>query len=98
MIARRVGRDELTLDAVREAVGREPHNWFAFLELAMAEQRLKLEDEARRSAGTAVRLNPRQPVVREVRNRIDRGVRVDANEVERELFGQLQARLDPTSE
>lgn len=98
VIARRVGRDELTLDALREAVGREPHNWFAFLELAMAEQRLKLEDEARRSAGTAVRLNPRQPVVREVRNRIDRGLRVDANEVERELFGQLQARLDPTSE
>jgi len=98
VIARRVGRDELTLDALREAVGREPRNWFAFLELAMAEERLRLRDEARRSVDTAVRLNPRQAVVREVRKRIDRGVSVDANQVERELFGQLQARLDPTSE
>jgi O-Antigen ligase len=80
---------------LREAIEREPKNWFAHFELALLEAEQRHWGSAERSVATAGELNPGQRLIGDVRKRIAARRTVDAGAVERALGGQLSARLQP---
>jgi hypothetical protein len=65
------------------ALERNPGNWYAELELALVETRDNRWTEARRRLRRALRLNPLDPVVRDVLERVERRERVPFAEVDR---------------
>ncbi len=95
VLVRRAGRvDEARAD-LREAIEREPENWFAHFELALLEAEARRFGAAERSVDRAGELNPGQALIREVGDRIRAGRKVDAAAIERALSGQLSTRLQP---
>jgi O-Antigen ligase len=96
VLEQRLGRPRRALQPLREAISREPENWFAHLELGLALARLRDSDAAAASLGRARQLNPRQPLVAEVLRDVRRGRPVDPVAVERRLYEPLRRRLRPT--
>ncbi|WP_320672300.1 O-antigen ligase family protein [Patulibacter defluvii] len=76
---------------LRRALGRVPDDWFARAELAMALAQRGDRRGARREAARAIALNPRQPVLGELRD--GRPVAPDA--IERRLAAAQEQRLRP---
>lgn len=72
-------------DDFAQAVGRNPFNWYAELELAVAYSALGRPADARRHARRAAELNPRDPIVRRTRAALERGDRVDPASVDRAI-------------
>jgi tetratricopeptide (TPR) repeat protein len=97
VVGRRLGWTSLAAESFRKATEREPKNWFAWLELGMADAAAGRRDAALRHLARAAALNPREEIVRETARRVRRERRVDPAEVERELFSQLRNRLRPTA-
>ena len=96
LIARRLGRPQEARAALAEAVERHPDGWFGHFELALLDAQEGDPGAALASAERALELNPRQPLLAELRSRLRAGERVDAAELERQLYGQLERRLRPT--
>jgi Flp pilus assembly protein TadD len=96
VLARRLGRLPAARRALARAIDREPSNWFAHLELALLDARLGHRTRALRHLAVAVRLDPRQPVLRTVARRLRAGREVDPSQVERVLYGQLRSKLHAT--
>jgi tetratricopeptide (TPR) repeat protein len=95
LLVRRAGRtDDARADLV-EALDREPKNWFANFELGLLEAEQRRWGPAGRSVDRAAELNPGQDLIRDVRKQISARRTVDADDVERELSGQLSTRLQP---
>jgi hypothetical protein len=81
-IASRLGRPEEMRRAFAAAIERNSHNWYAFLELGIADA---LTGHRRQSLGhlaTAAQLNPLEPVVRAVARDVRAGRRVDPREID----------------
>lgn len=93
VIARRAGLDGVARAALRQALEREPRNWFAHLQLALLEARQGRRAPALRSLAAAAALNPRQLLLRELRERVRRNDPVDATAVESRLSRQLTSKL-----
>lgn len=66
----------------QHAVERNPFNWYAQLELAVAASAMGNHELAVRASGVALRLNPREPLVREVVDRIEREAPMTPAEVD----------------
>lgn len=95
VIARTLGRRAEARADLQEALQREPRNWFAHFELALLDGQAENWDSAQRNLREARKLNPGQPVVREVGRLLARRQAVDPAEAERALAGQLSVRLRP---
>jgi len=92
VIAGRLSDYERMNTAFRAAVSRNPRNWYACLEIGILESLLGHNEIARAWVARAQRLNPSEPVISLVRERVDRGQRVSPREIDR-LFG---ARMSST--
>lgn len=96
-IEREIGRRDQALADLREALGREPRNWFTYLSLGLVEAQARQWPAATAHLSRAAALNPRQPVLIEVRELVRARKVVDPREVERAIAGQLAVRLQPFS-
>ena len=73
VIAARSGEDRTAVDSFEHALGRNSLNWFAWLELALADARLGDHAGAVRAIGKAEELDPRDSVVRLASGALARG-------------------------
>lgn len=96
VIAQRLGEADLAVEAFRRGVDRAPENWFAHLELGLATALTGDVRGAEPSLREARRLNPRQPITREILASIRRGDPVDPQFVEQRLNAELERRFSPT--
>ncbi|MFN8223544.1 MAG: O-antigen ligase family protein [Gaiellales bacterium] len=87
----RLGDYPAMRDDFARAVDRNPFNWYAELELAVAYGALGNQAEARRHARRAAALNPRDPLVRRTAAAIERGETVEPASIDRAI-----AASDPT--
>lgn len=78
--------------AFTRALGRNPSSWYAELELAVAEANAGTRGKALEHLGRAESLNPREPVVDLVRDRVAEGRRVPPEFVDRLLLERLDER------
>ena len=93
MMATQIGDRRRAAAAFARAVRRNPSNWFAWLELGIADAGLNDRMGAARSLANAVALNPRDPVVRLVATRIAGGTPVSQREVDRLLIQRTQRAI-----
>ena len=93
ILERRVGDPRRAEASFQSALRREPRNWFAQLELGMTLAARGRRQAALDHLGRAERLNPRQPLVDEVRRSVERRQVVDPAAVERTLSADQQSRL-----
>lgn len=96
VIARRLGRTSEARAALQHALDRVPKDWFAHFELGLLEAEAGRSAAALDSISRARALNPRQPLIREVQARAERGQQLSATSVERRLYQQLGTKLRPT--
>lgn len=95
VVLRNGGRTAEARADLLDAVEREPRNWFAHFELALLDGSLRRWAAAERSVGRAAALNPRQPLVVEVRRMVAARRTIDPSTIERALNAQLSIRLRP---
>lgn len=95
VLARAGGDAEDARADLVEAIDREPENWFAHFELALFDGQQRRYAEAARAIAEARRLNPQQPLVREVQEAVEGRRMIDPVRVERALREQLSVRLQP---
>jgi O-antigen ligase len=91
-IANRSGRPERAVTELEEALDREPRNWYAHLELAIAQARLGRHADALASLGRAAELNPREDAIGEVREDVARGETVDLAELDSVFRQRVESR------
>lgn len=96
VVAQRIGRNRVAIDAFRRAIERDPENWFAHLEIGLVLALDGRPKEAERSVREALALNPDQPITREVLKTVRRGEALSANAVERRLNAVLERRFNVT--
>ena len=85
--------------SAERAIGRDHHNWFSQLQLAVALSHQRQWGAARRAASEAARLNPSEPLTRDVLTSIRRRspLRLDAlNTAVRNRLEALDPRLRPS--
>lgn len=92
LIARSLGRIDLARSNLERALNREPRNWFAHFELGLLDPKSRADGQAVRALTTAARLNPRQPLIGEVRRRVQRGIGFVPEAIEQQLLRQHQPR------
>jgi O-Antigen ligase len=95
VVARNAGRPEVARQDLRDALEREPRNWFAHLELALLDAQQRRWPAAERELRRARQLNPGQAVLAELQTMVENRQRIDPTDVERVLAGQLDERLRP---
>lgn len=98
VIAERLGQPSVARSALNRALKREPTNWFAHFELALLDASTGQMAAAGASLDRASALNPRQPLIREVRADLAAGRPVNAEAVEQQLYGQVRSRLTSTQQ
>jgi hypothetical protein len=94
ILLRNAGRADEARADLREAIDREPVNWFAQLETALLDAQARRWSSALAHAQRAQALNPRQTVLQEVVRSIKRRERIDPVEVESAFAGQVSARFN----
>ena len=93
VIATQLGDRRRASRAFGRAVRRNQSNWFAWLELGIADASLNDGMGAARSLAKAVALDPRDPVVRLAAGSIARGTRVSQGEIDRLLIQRTQRAI-----
>ena len=91
-IANRSGRPDRARAELEEALGREPRNWYAHLELAIAQARLGRRADALASLDEAAALNPREETIPEVRESVARGREIDLAELDAVFRQRVESR------
>jgi hypothetical protein len=81
-IASRLGQPERMRRAFAAAVERNPHNWYAFLELGIADTLRGRRRQALAHLAVAAELNPLEPVIASVARDVRAGKRVDPHEID----------------
>jgi O-Antigen ligase len=81
--------------AFSRALGRDPHLWYAHLELGLAEAALGHRGVALRELGRAARLNPSENVITEVTRQVAGGRPVDRGRLDRLFADRVRARVGP---
>lgn len=89
-IASRRGDAEVMREKFERAVARNPSNWYAQLELAVAASALDDRSAALRAARTAYRLNPREEMTLRVLRGIERGQPLSPADVDREFASEAE--------
>jgi hypothetical protein len=89
VIARRLGETSREELADRRVVARDPSNWYAWLEIALAEAREHHHRDALDAVRRARSLDPREPVLALVEKDIADGRRLDDDSIEQELANRL---------
>ena len=92
-LARRRGMPEVARASLGRALEREPKSWYVQLQLGLLDARSGRRAAARERIEAAAALNPRQPLLRELRRRLIDGAQIDERAVERKLDRQRQAKL-----
>ena len=92
VISLELGEREHARQAFRRALGRNPWNWFAHVELAALDAQEGLRDRALGHLREARRLNPREPTVDLLLGQVSRNERVSIDEIHRLLLTRLEAR------
>ena len=77
--------------AYGRAVDRQPSNWFAHLELALGAAEAGDGAAARAHLRRALLLNPRERLLHEVQDALERGRDVDRREIERRFLERANA-------
>jgi len=93
ILARRQGDRGLAEASFRDAIAREPRNWFANVELALTLAAAGQRDEALARLERAEHLNPRQRLIDDALKRLRRGESVMPAEFERALSDEMHDRL-----
>jgi O-antigen ligase len=91
-IASKRGELRTMRDAFRNALARDPRQWYARLELGIAEAGRGRRAAALRELNAARRLDPREPVVRMVERRIRVRARIDRAAVDRIFIERYRSR------
>jgi O-antigen ligase len=94
-LARRRGMTEVARVALERALDREPKSWYVELQLGLLDWRSGRRAAARERIDAAAALNPRQPVLRDLRRQLTDGAQIDERAVERRLDWQRQLKLRP---
>jgi hypothetical protein len=81
-IASRLGQPERMRRAFAAAVERNSHNWYAFLELGIADTLRGRRRQALAHLAVAAELNPLEPVIASVALDVRAGKRVDPHEID----------------
>jgi hypothetical protein len=81
-IASRLGQSERMRRAFAAAVARNPHNWYGFLELGIADMLTGRRRQALAHLAVAAELNPLEPVIASVARDVRAGKRVDPDEID----------------
>src|SRR5262249_17828619 len=81
--------------AFRRAIERDPRNWYAHLELGLAEAALREKKAASGGLQQASRLKRREEVVANVRKLVQAGRKVDRMQVDRQFVERLRGRVGP---
>jgi O-antigen ligase len=90
VLASRLGRTRAMADAFRRALERNPNNWYARLELGVAYAQLGRREPALSELLRARRLNPREPTIPVVLDRVRRGLPVSTAELDRTFLERIQ--------
>ncbi len=77
-------------ESFRRAIDRNRLNWYSHLELAVALSNTGDPAAARRAIGRALKLNPREPVIRLVSKQLHAGETVDPASVDEALLEQIE--------
>lgn len=93
VVVRRLGDTDGWRRDLERAIDRSPEDWFAHLELGMADVLAGDRAAALQNLRRAAALNPNQPTVREVLAAVERGQRVDPGTIEAQVAGRLATRL-----
>jgi hypothetical protein len=94
-IASRTGDLRRMRLAFRRAVQRDPDNWYAHFELAVAHAGLGARRRALESLATARRLNPRERVIERVRRAVAAGRPIDRVALDRLFAERVRSRVGP---
>ena len=81
--------------AFRRAIARDPRSWYAHFELGLAEAGLGNREEALRELQLAGRLNPREPIIDQVRRLVVDGRRIERERIDRLFVERVEARVGP---
>jgi hypothetical protein len=95
VIAVQLGDDGRALAAFRAARAREPHDWFAPLNIGLLDSRAHQPQAARSAFLDARRNSPRDPVVREALRRVDTKRPMTFNQAVKLLRGRSDRRFGP---
>ena len=79
-------------DAFRHALERDPRQWYAHLELGIAEAARGRRAAALHQLAAARRLDPREPVVRLVERRVKANARIDRAAIDRIFISRYRRR------
>ena len=88
VIAARLGRQTTMRDAFQRAVGRSPDDWYAALELGIAESLLGDRAAASSALENAAALNPRDPTIQRVLANFRLGRHLDPAAIDRSLIAE----------
>jgi tetratricopeptide (TPR) repeat protein len=88
-IASRLGNWRAMQASFERAISRNPANWYAWLELALAENSQGKRGAALRHLARARALDPREPTIHEVASDIAAGKTVQPGRVDRILLGRI---------
>ena len=89
-IASRLGDRPLMRSSFERALERNPFNWYAHLELAIALSDGSDRVRAARHIASAVELNPGEPLIRKVQRALADGRTVDPAEIDRALLEHVR--------
>lgn len=96
VVARRLDRPAIARSALREAIEREPRNWYAHFEVALLNAVSGDRPSALARLDRAIALNPHQPVLLDTRKAIQAGRRLDPEQAVSRLNQQVTQRAAPT--
>jgi O-antigen ligase len=91
-IASKLGDVATMREAFRRALARDPRQWYARLELGIAEATGGRRAAALRQLAAARRLDPREPVVRLVERRVRTGAHIDRAAIDRIFIARYRRR------
>jgi tetratricopeptide (TPR) repeat protein len=98
-IAAREGDRERMRESFQHALERNPHNWYALLELGALDALQDRREEALERLREAERLNPREPLIKRVARGARKGDPVSLGSIDRALVARvcdLVGRTDET--
>ena len=95
VLLQRLGDTRAAERSFQDALGREPRNWFAQLELGVLRAGDGRRAAALRALDRAAALNPRQQAITTTRKAVSAGETVTATDLERSLYEDAARRLRP---
>lgn len=97
VIASKHGDTGEMAEAFRRALERNPYNWYAHLELGVAYAELGRRADALRELARAARLNPREPTIPLVTERVRENMPVSTEDLDRTFLDRIQvSNRDPS--